>query len=304
MKKIILWGTGRNAKSAFYKLKDQFEILYFVSDNSMLCKTGMLGIEIISLEKLAKIYCSEIDIIVCSKDYFRMSAQLIEMGITDYYVMLEGFLYHTGKSETMMPVELNNDSYFRKKEDEKNVLYVQSVVGSQACEIASMMKEEGYKVYYLYIMASSEADYGILGDIYSDVFTFYTVNGIIDFIENSDFDIVHSLNASDILTNIVLETSKSVVFNIHDVNSVKENDSIEKLTLNYIANMQADGNVYASWDDVEIAKKRYGINGKDVLVLENEIWNQKKINNPCLMQTYRRELADFYERVMKREIFR
>lgn len=280
MKEVILFGAGFYGQNAYYKMKDHFNILYFVDNNIMLKETELLGIPVISVARLQEIYRTEMDIIICTRYYFQVSAQLIELGITEYYVMMEGFLYHCSKNETMMPVELSTYPYFHKSNDEKNILYVQNAACIRTHKIAKLMREAGYRVYLLYTLAPPESSNGSFANIYNDVYTFYTMERIIDFIENSDFDIIHSSNAPDILTNIVLATSKHVVFDTHDMNSLWGNDSIEDLVLEYIANIKSDGNIYTSQSVLEIAKRKYGLENKEILSLENMILDQEEIDNP------------------------
>lgn len=279
MKKIILFGAGFYGKNAYYKLKNQFEILFFADNNPALDGTELFGIQVIAGKKLKEIYSSGVDIIICSGSHFQISAQLIEMGITEYYVMLEGFLYHNSDKETMIPVELNNYSYYRKEKKEKNILYMQDTACIRTHKIASMMKDEGYKVYLLYTMAPPESNNESYAGIYSGIFSFSSMGGIIDFIENSDFDIIHSSNEPDILTNIALKTSKHVVFDTHDMNSLWGHDSIENLALEYVANTQSDGNIYTSTGVVEIAKQKYGLEQKEIFSLENMILDQEEIKD-------------------------
>ncbi len=294
MKKIILFGTELYGQSAYYKMKSQFEIVYFVQDNPISDKKELFGIPIISSTQLKEIYTSGTDIIVCKKNYFQVSTQLIEMGITDYYVMMEGFLYHNSTNETMVPVELNKYSYFRKERDEKNILYVQNATICKVIQkTAAMMRKEGYKVYLLYTMLPLESCNGNFASIYNGIYTFYTADGIIDFIENSDFDIIHSSDASDILANIVLGSSKHVVYDTHDTRSQQGCGAVENLILKYIATTQSDGNIYSSRDIAEIAGKKYGLEGKEILLSSTE--HQK---------SYSQELAAFYERVKKRKVIR
>lgn len=248
----------------------------------------MLGIPVISGQKLKEIYSSEMDIIVCAKEYFCISAQLIEMGITDYYVLMEGFLYHSSANETMMPVELNEYPYLRKETDEKNVLYIQNTGCSQSWEAAAMMKSEGYKIYLLYVMAFPETNSSSFMDIYDRTFTFYTADGIVNFIENSEFDVIHSSNDSDILTNIALSVSKHVALDMSN-SGCDGCGTVEKIILSYIANMQSAGMIYKSLDDIKHMKKKYELEGKEILCLEESGWNSKVI-------------ADFYEKVKKRNV--
>ena len=277
MKKIILFGAGFYGRNTYYKMKNQFEILCFVDNDVALEGIEVLGIPVISAARLQEIKRPEIDIIICSKSYFSISAQLIVMGITEYYVMMEGFLYHCSKTETMMPVELSTYAYFQKEKNEKNILYMQNAACIRTHKIAKLMKEAGYKVYLLYTLAPPESNNESFSNIYNGIFTFYTMDGMIDFIENSDFDIIHSSNAPDILTNIILAASKHVIFDTHDMNSLWGNNSIEELALEYIANVKSDGNIYTSQSVVEIAKRKYGIKNKEILSLENMILDQEEI---------------------------
>ena len=290
MNKIILFGTGFYGQTAYFKMKSKYNILYFIDNDSTCFGTKLFGVPVIPEEKLKEVYSPEVDIIICSKKYFQISARLIELGIKDYYVMLEGFLYHSNANETMMPVELSRYSYWRKEKEEKNILYVQNVVCDRTCKMAAMMKREGYRVYLLYTMASKESSNERYTRVFDETFAFYTVNGIVDFVENSDFDVIHSFNAPDILTNTVLMTSKTVVFDMQDTESMLRHDSIEDLVLDYVASTKSDGKIYVSQSAENIAKRKYSFEEEEILFAENMNSSWK--------------LVDFYERVKKREKIR
>ena len=112
---------------------------------------------------------NDIDIVVCTRAYYQIGSQIFDMGIFSYYVMLEGFLYHTDLNETMMPVELNRVPYYRKKDDEKNILFVQNAACIRTHRVAKVMKEEGYKVFLLYTLAPPYAAYAKYTDIYENI---------------------------------------------------------------------------------------------------------------------------------------
>ena len=174
-----------------------------------------------------------------------------------YYVMLEGFLYHTDLNETMMPVELCKAPYLRKKDGEKNILFVQNAACIRTYKIAKVMKEEGYKVYLLYTLAPPYAAYEEFADIYEDIWGFSSANGILDFISNSDFDIVHCSNEPDILVNIVQRSNKPVVADTHDMQSIRRDTDFDALVLEYLANVNSDGVMYTSAYGANIAKDKY-----------------------------------------------
>lgn len=283
MKKIILFGAGFYGHNAYYKMSTQFEIVYFADNNLALDGTEILGVPVIAGNRLKEVFTPEMDIVICARKYFEIGAQLIEMGITEYFVMLEGFLYHNSPDETMMPFEPKTDElqqYISKENHEKNILFVQNTACIRTHKIAAIVKNAGYKAYLLYTMAPPEVNNYSFADSYSGIYTFYTMEGILNFINNSNFDIVHSSNAPDILTNLVLGTSKHVVFDTHDMNSLWRENSIEDLVLEYIANTKSDGNIYTSQRVAEIAKKKYGLEKREVISLENMILEQQEINNP------------------------
>lgn len=249
MKKVVLWGVGFYGQSAYHKMKEQFEIIGFVDDNIVTAGGHLFGISVISTTELQEMHSAEIDIVICAEDYFRISTELIETGINEYYVMMEGFLYRNSADESMMPVELSTYSSVKKEKGEKNVLYVQSLADGRTNEMALAMKEAGYKVYLLYMLALQENGNSDFSDIYDGEFTFYTANGVIGFIENSDFDLVHSVGASLSLTNIVLAASKHMVIDVEKDQC--ECETVEALFLKHMADTQSDGIIYRAQGDVE-----------------------------------------------------
>lgn len=279
MRKIILFGAGFFGRNAYYKLKDEYEIVAYVDNNPALDGKILNGIEIISFERMQKLKCRETDIIICVSNYEQICQQLILIGIREYYVMLEGFLYKTSEHGTMMPIEIYQNEYIRKSSiDEKNILFVQNAACIRTHKIASIMKRQGYSVYLLYTLCSSASSNHSFESVYDNMYTFSTANGMVDFVENSEIDIVHSSNAGDILTSILVrKSSKPIVFDTHDMNSLWGNDSIEELTLEYIANTCSKGNLYTSQGVADVAKRKYRLRNKEVFVLENVVLDQEEI---------------------------
>jgi len=286
MKKTVLWGAEFYGQNAYRKMKAQFEIVCFVDNDAMLAGKKLFEVPIISATELKAMHSSEMDIIICSRNYSQVSAQLIEMGINEYYVMMEGFLYHNSTSESLMPIELSFHSPLKKEKYEKNILFVESVASARTNEIARIMREAGYKVYLLYMLAPQERENTDFSDIYDGEFTFYTANGMIDFLENSDFDMVHSMSSSLILTNLVLSTSKHIILDV-DENPC---ETVEGLFLEYAAATQSDGILYRSQESADAAKRKYGSESKAAISVNRAI--------------FANELDEFYEEVKQREIFR
>lgn len=278
LKKCIIFGAGFYGKGAYYKLKNYYDILYYADNNSLLWGKDIGGIPIVSMEKMMEVYaCEKVDIIICSQAYFEMANQLTELGIEEYYCMLEGFLYHFDKNDTMVPIELSELHYYKKECDERNILFVQNTACIRTHKIAAMMKNKGYKVFLLYTIAPPESNNESFCKIYDKVYTVFTPNALIDFVNNSEFDIVHSSNEPDSLTNYLLLTNKKIVFDTHDMMSLRGNDNVNALVLEYLANTRSAGVIYTSKGVLEIAKKKFGLENQKTFVLENLILNQIEV---------------------------
>lgn len=273
-KNIIIFGIGHYGQKAYWKLKNEYHIISFADNNSDVQGTFYEGVPVISGEELRNLDLSDTDIVICTRAYYQIGSQISDMGISSYYVMLEGFLYHTDLKETMMPVEICRAPYHRKKDGEKNILFIQNAACIRTYKIARVMREEGYHVYLLYTLAPPYAAYEEFADIFEDIWGFSSANGIVDFISNSDFDIVHCSNEPDILVNIVQKTNKPVVADTHDMQSIRGDIGIDALNLEYLANTGSDGVIYVSTYIAEIAKDKYKLDNKEVFVVNNLVMEQ------------------------------
>lgn len=274
---IIIFGIGHYGKNAYWKLRKEYHIISFADNNPDVQGTFYEGIPVISGEELKNLDMSDTDIVICTRAYDQIGSQISDMGIFEYYVMLEGFLYHTDLTETMMPVEICCAPYHRKRDGEKNILFVQNAACIRTYKIARVMKEEGYRVYLLYTMAPPYAAYMEFADIFEDIWGFSSANGIVDFISNSDFDIVHCSNEPDILVNIVQKSNKPVVADTHDMQSIRGDIGIETLVLEYLANANSDGIMYTSAYGLDVAKDKYGLDGKETIFINNLVMEQTTV---------------------------
>ncbi len=95
--KIILFGAGFYGRQSFENLKEEYEIVCFADNNPKLAGTRLFGIPIISADKILEYWQQDLDVVICTEAYCQISEQLNIMGIKDYYVMLDGHLYHAGE---------------------------------------------------------------------------------------------------------------------------------------------------------------------------------------------------------------
>lgn len=275
LKKCILFGAGFYGKGAYYKLRKSYDIIFYVDNSESIQGKKIYDIPVMSVSQMMEIYDEEeMDIIICSQAYYDIANQLVDLGIVNYYVLLEGFLYRFSETEVMMPVELCKIQHYRKEEGEKNILFVQNTACIRTHKIASIMKNNGYRVFLLYTIAPPEFNNESFKKVYDNVYTFYTSNSMIDFVNESDFDLIHSSNEPDLLTNYLLLSNKKIVFDTHDMRSIRDSIINEALVLEYIANTRSAGTIYTSEGVREIAIKKYNIPREKTFALENLIFEQ------------------------------
>lgn len=113
--KIILFGAGFYGREAFKELNQTHEIICFVDNNPALSGTYLFGVPIISADRIMEYQKNNIDIVVCTDAHYQIGKQLRKMGISNYYVMLDGHLYQsiekkTGKIRTCTRCIMNDSS--------------------------------------------------------------------------------------------------------------------------------------------------------------------------------------------------
>ncbi len=99
-KKIILFGAGAYGKQAFDNLKAKHEIVCFVDNNPSLWGMTLFDVPIISAEHISKYRKDEADIVISTLACHQVGIQLKEMGIMDYFVMLDGHIYRENERNT------------------------------------------------------------------------------------------------------------------------------------------------------------------------------------------------------------
>ena len=274
-KQCILFGAGFYGKGAYFKLKEQFDILYYVDNNEKIQNKKVNNILVISLKKMEEIFDKEkMDIIICSQSYQEIADQLVRAGILDYFVMMEGFLYHFSENDVMVAVDILNPPYYRKRNGENSILFVQNIACIRTHKTAALIKKNGYKVFLLYTIAPPEYNNQSFKDIYESIYTVYSPDGLIDFVNNSEFDIIHSSNEPDILTNYLHLTNKKIVFDTHDTITLRGKVTREALALEYIANKNSAGTIHTSEGARNQAIHKYGLQKETTFVLENFISEQ------------------------------
>lgn len=228
--KIIIWGTDNNAKSAWYKLKEEHSIDCCVIDDGNTDNRFCSDIPCISVSELSGLKLDNIDFVICDYKYGDVAQYLFKMGIFDYYVMLEGFLYHTSLDETMIPIEIN--SFSQIVNEKKRVLIVDDVPDSHTYELAQMAYDSGDDVRILYTLYCENEKTHDESKI--DNICFTTVNGIRDYIGSGSFNRVICASDSPIVKCICSLSFNNVEYDRIDNDYIDYNGNMESIVLNYL----------------------------------------------------------------------
>ena len=296
MKKCVIFGAGTMGQRAFYKISENYEIQYYIDNDIRLWGGSVGGIRIISpTEFEEKILDKSILIVVSCMAYREIVSQLREMGYYNIKILLEGLLYEYEKDNLLIPDSNNKITYFRKRKKEKNILFVQNRPCIRTNKIAMLMKQKGYKVYLLYTEAPTVDKSKEYEEIYNQVFTVWTQAEIVEFVNRSEFDILHCSNAPDCLGALLVNSNKPMVYDCHDMESLQGKNSLAILTLEHIVNTQSEGVIYTSDGVKDIAIKKFGREDKDIFVLENMIMKQLDRKNYSKLSKKDGEIHCVYE---------
>ena len=89
MKKLIIYGNGKIAKTLYQYVKNKYDVVAFTVDNSFITKKKHLKIPIIPLDEVAYSYSPSNHLMLCAVGYINMNAvrekkykELKEMGFT------------------------------------------------------------------------------------------------------------------------------------------------------------------------------------------------------------------------------
>lgn len=259
--KAIIWGTGSSAKRVYYKLKDIYEIKGFADSDSKKWDTEFMGRPVFSFDKL-KYEKEEYIIVIASVYYSEILKAIKELG-------LNVPVLRSSKSGLLLPLE--NANSIQKKRRLRRILYVQPMECIRTYKIAKVMKAAGVQVDMAYLYESPEVD--IKGDIFYDhLISINSLQGFVDYVNTEDYDIVHCSNWPDTLSNLMIfNTNKKVVHDTHDLYSQWREFTIDEMVLEYNANRHADGLCYVTGEVKNIARQKYNIQGKPILVLDNYI---------------------------------
>lgn len=270
--KCIIFGCGAVGRIAYYKLNQVYDIVAYADNNPDLWGQELKGIKILAPGELKDFYAKEMpQIIIAVTMYQPIYQQLKQMSLNSIIVWKYGLLYNCGNLGELYPIKYKNTFYFRKKQDELSVLFVQTTPCIRTNKIAKALKKLGVEVVLAYTEASPPENNKYYVDTYSYSYSIFTMDSFIDFVNKSDFDVVHSSNKPDVLTALLTYSNKPVVHDCHDLSSVYQSMTPDEMAVEYVANVKSNGVIYTTEGIRREAVKRFHLQKDKTFVLENLI---------------------------------
>ncbi|RII36188.1 hypothetical protein D2A34_02085 [Clostridium chromiireducens] len=153
----------------------------------------------------------------------------------------------------------------------RKVLFIQSVPCIRTNKVAKALSQKGIQVDILYSSVHPSQVYKNLKLPYKNIYQLQNVNEMIDFINDSDYDILYSSNEPDYLTVLFTATNKPIIHDTHDMMSLRSDITNEQIVLEYIANVKSAGNIYVNPMIRDIAVNKFNLKNKPILSLHSYI---------------------------------
>lgn len=269
MKNIIIFSAGDRGFIAYKKLRLFFNVVAYTDNNQALWGKTLNGLPIISPEELPKLVSEEqAQVFICNeKHWVDIAAQLNEMGIRDY-INLDTYLPYTFDGFLWQPVSFSKPEPYRKiSVHDFTVLFVQDCPCARTSKIAMALRERGILTYAAYTAAPSNA-----GErAFLEEYPIWTWTDLLDFVNQSEFDIVHCSNTPDDLVNVLLQSNKKIIYDVHDgITAYPDfNYTTDQALLEYLATTQADGVIYTTDSFRRAQLQKYRIDISKTFVIGN-----------------------------------
>ncbi len=268
MKNAIIFGCGKIGTATYKKLKNQYCILAWSDNNGALWESKKEGIPIVQPIEIPELLKKEnADVFVAVENGQEIVEQLRSLQVKNIYIWKKTFFY---SADGLFPYKENTGMYYKKnKKEETHILFVSATAGIRDHKTAKAVKKTGKKVHLAYLKFSPYDIDSEYANIYEDIYSFMSIQALQDFIDNSDFDLVHSSSEPDYITALLARSNKPIIHDCHDLSSSNRTMFPEELTLEYIAHKEASGVVYPTEGLRNEAIRRFGLSWDKTYVLEN-----------------------------------
>lgn len=270
--KCIIFGCGAIGKKAYYKLCQIYDIIAYADNNSDLWGKEIEGKEIVSAEKVKDMYdAMKVTVVVAVNAYHSICRQLKELGIDSIVVWRFSLLLKCSDLSYLYPMPYQNDSYIIKEKQKMSILFVQTAPCIRTNKIAKALADNGVQVSLAYSENVGQANKGDYEGIYKDFYPICSMEGLIDFVNKSEIDVVHSSNEPDFLTALAVQGNKPVIHDCHDLSSAYKSMKPDEMTMEFLANVRSAGVIYTTEGIRDIACKKFHMRKDKTYVLENLI---------------------------------
>lgn len=151
----------------------------------------------------------------------------------------------------------------------KSVLFIQTVQCIRTYKVAKVLNAKGVRVDIIYVGIAPNEVYTGLELPYTNMYKLRDINEMMNFINNSDYDILYSSNEPDYLTVLFSETNKPIIHDTHDMMSLRGDLKDEQIILEYLANKKSDGNIFVTESVKNIAIDAFRLQNKEMIVYNN-----------------------------------
>lgn len=262
MQKAIIFGAGDIGQRNLAKLKYVYDVVAFCDNNRDLWNQRICGIPVIPPDKLPDAGAL---VFICINWHWREAAQQLDaLGVR--YIVLDSYLSYRITDNRMYPVDPAKPAPYKKtKPDEFSVLFVQQILCARTEKIAAALRDIGVTTCAAFQLSPSK-----MNDAFCTQVPIFSFASLIEYVNESEFDIVHSSNEDDTLTNLLLHSNKKVVFDCHDlISEAYIYNDYEKFPLEYIACTMSDGVMIFSEPAKEVLCEKYNLRADKVLAVEN-----------------------------------
>lgn len=266
-RKCVIFGAGERGTNIYQKLSLSFHVIAYADNNKALWGQQRNGTAIIPPDGLPELINNTgAAIFIANELHYRdIGDQLDSYGLT--YYNCESYLAYELDGGVLYPVSLGRPAAYKKPDNEKfAVLFVQVKPCTRTNKIAQVLKERGVLTYSAYIASPSDAG----SQAYLAEFPFWTYKDLLDFVNESEFDIVHCSNEPDTLVNLLIHSNKKVIHDCHDIVTMsKRTYTSAEAMLEYLANTRAGGVISPTERVRDILIRKYGTDPEKTLVVGN-----------------------------------
>jgi len=261
MKECIIFGAGSFGRKGYYKLHECFHILAYTDNNSNVWGTSINGINIIAPSDIPK--NENIAVIICSTYYQEIRNQLGTLGVKNiWYINPQNFL--------LQKCDENAYDIYDSKKKLRKVLFVQVAQCIRTYRSAKILSEQGIEVDFAFLDKHPLLDQAFTDLPYGKIIPINSLKEFLEFVNKSDYDIIHCSNEPDYLTALLIQFSnKKIIHDTHDMVSLKRECSMDELVNEYVANVKADGNLYVTDEYANIARNKFGVDSDKIMVIPN-----------------------------------